>query len=59
MAQQITKTELIELMDSMSIEEAREIIEKTRKENEGTVNFRFIFKTMGYEHSFGDFYKKK
>jgi len=51
----ISERELILLRDKMSIEELRAITNKTKEVN-GYVNFRAIFKTMGYEHSFNDMY---
>ncbi len=53
----ISKTDLIKMMDEMSIEETRTIINETKQKN-GYVSYRAIFETMGYVHSFNEYYKK-
>lgn len=53
----ISKTDLIKMMDEMSIEDTRTIIKETKQKN-GYVSYRAIFETMGYVHSFNEYYKK-
>ena len=52
-----TEREIIEMRDNMSVLELRKITNQAKKDF-GYVDFRAIFKTMGFEHAFGDKWKK-
>ena len=49
----ITERKLIELRDTMEVSELSKITKKCKK-TYGFVDYRHIFKTMGYVHAFND-----